>query len=470
MKRKIFIWFLPLFLFFSTTVHGTIKEEAIYYIMIDRFNNMDVHNDGKKNMNDLRFYQGGDLAGVTAKLDYIKEMGFTVVALSPVFKSERYDGQAIVDFEQMDEHFGTLDDFKELVKKAHEKEMKVIVDFHVKVSKKHPWLQDEEKKAWFKPNQSMLDLENEDVQTYVLERLTSFVKETNVDGFRFLHVDEAPPSFWGELTQRLKTERNDLYLLAEMAGENIEQYTHLSFDAFMNKDFALKVQKTFSKVDMSLAEVNAEEEAHIISYVEDYDMLRFTRVAVNQGQIPLTRIQLALTYMYTAKATPFVAYGMEIAIDGGEGANNHRVMNFGTSAELIEYVSNLAKIRKAYPALQTGSYEPIYEKEGVLVFKRSDKDDALLIALNNSQETKVINIKEEVIGEEKELRGLLVGGTIQSGDHGFDIVLDGETAELFVIAEQKGVNLFSLTAVLLIPILFIVFLFLANKRGKRTRG
>lgn len=57
--------------------------------MVDRFNNMDPTNDQDVNVNDPKGYHGGDLKGVTAKLDYIKDMGFTAIWLTPILKMNR---------------------------------------------------------------------------------------------------------------------------------------------------------------------------------------------------------------------------------------------------------------------------------------------------------------------------------------------------------------------------------------------
>ena len=71
----------------------------------------------------------GDLKGITEKLDYVKEMGFNAVWLNPVYKSPFKDGGYDVEnFFEIDEKFGTLDDFKDLIQKAHAMEIKIFMD------------------------------------------------------------------------------------------------------------------------------------------------------------------------------------------------------------------------------------------------------------------------------------------------------------------------------------------------------
>ncbi|GHD98044.1 pullulanase-type alpha-1,6-glucosidase [Streptomyces alanosinicus] len=124
-------------------------REQFYFVMPDRFANGDRSNDeggltGSRlstgyDPTDKGFYQGGDLKGLTRRLDYIKGLGTTAIWLAPIFKnrpvqgagadvSAGYHGYWITDFTQVDPHFGTNQDLKSLISKAHAKGMKVFFD------------------------------------------------------------------------------------------------------------------------------------------------------------------------------------------------------------------------------------------------------------------------------------------------------------------------------------------------------
>ncbi|WP_311315061.1 pullulanase-type alpha-1,6-glucosidase [Streptomyces naphthomycinicus] len=124
-------------------------REQFYFVMPDRFANGDRSNDrggltGSRlstgyDPTDKGFYQGGDLKGLTKRLDYIKGLGTTAIWLAPLFKnrpvqgtgadaSAGYHGYWITDFTQVDPHFGTNDDLAALISKAHAKGMKVFFD------------------------------------------------------------------------------------------------------------------------------------------------------------------------------------------------------------------------------------------------------------------------------------------------------------------------------------------------------
>ncbi|WP_442737865.1 pullulanase-type alpha-1,6-glucosidase [Streptomyces pseudogriseolus] len=126
-----------------------LTREQFYFVLPDRFANGDTKNDrggltGSRlthgyDPTDKGFYQGGDLKGLTRKLDYIKGLGTTAIWLAPIFKNQPvqgtgenasagYHGYWITDFTQVDPHFGTNQDLETLIDKAHAKGMKVFFD------------------------------------------------------------------------------------------------------------------------------------------------------------------------------------------------------------------------------------------------------------------------------------------------------------------------------------------------------
>ncbi|WP_086608747.1 alpha-amylase family glycosyl hydrolase [Erythrobacter donghaensis] len=126
-----------------------LEDEIIYFVLPDRFANGDTANDrgGLKggpfqhgfDPTHKGFYHGGDLKGLTAKLDYIQGMGVTAIWFAPIFKnkpvqgrpgeeSAGYHGYWVTDFTQVDPHFGTNAEFKAFVDAAHARGMKVYMD------------------------------------------------------------------------------------------------------------------------------------------------------------------------------------------------------------------------------------------------------------------------------------------------------------------------------------------------------
>lgn len=113
------------------------RTVPVYQFITDRFADGDPTNNEKQyggyDLYKVDARHGGDFKGITDKLDYIKSLGYTAIWISPVFQNRynSYHGYGQLDFTLLDERFGTLEDFREMVDTAHSKGMYVIVDIIV---------------------------------------------------------------------------------------------------------------------------------------------------------------------------------------------------------------------------------------------------------------------------------------------------------------------------------------------------
>ncbi len=122
--------------------------QTMYFVLTDRFANGSTANDSGGlvggpeisgfNPASISGYHGGDFAGMTAKLDYLKKLGVTAVWVTPPFKNKAvqvdgtgYHGYWITDFLQIDPHFGTNEEYREFIKQAHARGLKVFMDIIV---------------------------------------------------------------------------------------------------------------------------------------------------------------------------------------------------------------------------------------------------------------------------------------------------------------------------------------------------
>jgi len=139
---------------------GFNSEDAIYLITPDRFANANPENDiqpnlreQKINRNDNYARHGGDIQGITNHLDYIDDMGFTAIWSCPLrtndMKRGSYHGYAITNHYEVDPRFGTLDEYKTLVKEADKRGLKFIMDQIVNhCGLYHWWMDDLPFKDW----------------------------------------------------------------------------------------------------------------------------------------------------------------------------------------------------------------------------------------------------------------------------------------------------------------------------------
>ncbi len=111
------------------------RDEVIYQLIVDRFNNGDINNDFNVDTRSMSRYHGGDWQGIIDKLDYLQELGVTTLWISPPVKNVEedadfasYHGYWTVDFIKHNPHFGDLATLRRLSNELHKRGMKLILD------------------------------------------------------------------------------------------------------------------------------------------------------------------------------------------------------------------------------------------------------------------------------------------------------------------------------------------------------
>ena len=138
---------------------GFSSVDAVYLITPDRFANGDPGNDHNALMGDKLdrsepgARHGGDLRGITQRLNYIAGMGFSAVWLNPVLENRQpdhsYHGYAITDFYRVDPRYGSNEDYRQLARTAKRRGIGLIMDMIVNhVGDRHPWLKDMPTTDW----------------------------------------------------------------------------------------------------------------------------------------------------------------------------------------------------------------------------------------------------------------------------------------------------------------------------------
>lgn len=112
------------------------KEAVVYEIYPVSFK--DSNGDGK-----------GDLRGIISKLDYLKDLGVNVIWICPIYESPGMDnGYDISNYYAINPSFGTMEDFDELLKEAHARDLKIMMDLVLNhTSDKHPWFMESRSSA-----------------------------------------------------------------------------------------------------------------------------------------------------------------------------------------------------------------------------------------------------------------------------------------------------------------------------------
>ena len=209
----------------------------IYHLLIDRFNGGWQTPPKSENV-----FCGGNLQGVIEKLDYIKGLGFNAVMLSPIFKSANYHGYHTLNFDEVDPHLGTWEDYQRLLDTAHAKGIKIICDFvpnHcwyeapvfveslLKNGGKHrDWFfyTDENSDAFVSflgfGDLPKFNLTNPEVVSFMVDKAERLAR-MGVDAFRIDHALGQPHEFLKKLREGVQAVRNDIVVFGEVWAQGI---------------------------------------------------------------------------------------------------------------------------------------------------------------------------------------------------------------------------------------------------------
>jgi neopullulanase len=356
---------------------GFSSADVLYLIMTDRFAEGNMQDDPPGDDRAApRGWHGGDLAGIEAHLDYLKQLGVTAVWTTPVDSNgampEAYHGYAATDLYAVDAHFGGLEAYRQLSAALHARGMKLVIDLvpnHVGVE--HPWVADPPAPAWFHGTlgehltaahdfyrlidphatpgswraitdgwftDDMPDLNQSNplVAQYLIENALWWVERANLDGIRldtFPYVDRA---FWHDFNAQLHRVYPRLTTVGEIFHRDPEVTSyfaggvaHQGIDTGLDTPFdfpvyfalrdALAHDKPMTVLDDALREdALYPHPERLVFFIGNHDTTRFLSEAGGSE----ARLKLALGLLATLRGMPQIYSGDEIGMSGGADPDN----------------------------------------------------------------------------------------------------------------------------------------------------
>lgn len=295
----------------------------------------------------------GDLPGITQKLDYLQRLGVGALWLTPIFASPSEHGYDTTDYYKINPAFGTEADLIELVRAAHERHIRVLLDYVVAhTSSKHPFFKDafanpKSKYAdwyvWNNPGHTQyeaysgvqemphLNHDNPEVQKYLLDVAKYWIQKANIDGYRCDYALGVPHAFWKKLRAEIKPLNPDFLLLGEVydyAMSTIAPYYDNEFDATFDfpiyrdiegsetgvNDNLLLGIKDPQLLDGSLVaeQVLFPSGAQRVIFISNHD----TNRVMSKVNDDVQRAKLGALLLLTQSGTPMIYYGEEIGMRG----------------------------------------------------------------------------------------------------------------------------------------------------------
>ncbi len=424
-----------------------VKHAVFYQIFPDRFAKSQTarkrlhHHDRWEDWHaipTLQGYKGGDLWGVTEKLDYIQDLGINAIYFTPIFQSASNHRYHTHDYYQVDPMLGGNDAFQALLEESHRRDIKVVLDgvfnhssrgfffFHdvLENGPHSPWVD------WFKVydwpvnayngnypanyegwdgNRALpvFNHDNSEVREYIMEIAEYWIK-FGVDGWRLdVPFEIKTPGFWQEFRDRVKAVNPEAYIVGEVWGDSCQWLDGTQFDGVMNYLFTgptiafvagdrvdiaqvqgrdyqpyppLFAAEYAEKIRALLALYNWEIQLTQLNLLASHDTARLLSIA--GGDQP--SVELSTLLLLTFPGAPSIYYGDEVGLPGALDPDSRRGFppESDWNYKIFECHRQLIALRHAHPALRAGDYKTLHAEGTVYVFVRSLGDDELIIAVN----------------------------------------------------------------------------------------
>ncbi len=474
----------------------------LYFMLVDRFSNGNIENDNPVidvEVDAKANYYGGDLDGIINKIDqeYFTNLGINTIWLSPITqnpyyaeteypyphrKYSGYHGYWPISCTEIDTRFGDGKKLKLLVKKAHDKNIKVLLDFvsnHVHknnpVIKQNPnWatnliledgrenirIWDEQRlTTWFDRFLPTIDYSIPEAVNLMTDSALFMLKEYNLDGFRHDATKHIPSIFWRTLTKKIKHEMPEkkIYQIGETFGsrELIGSYVNngqldgqfdfnLYFDA--REVFAID-SISFKKLNNSLYEsffyygnhslmgnitgnhdiprfISFASEA--IDFNEDAKEAGWKRNIKIKNVVGYDKLKMLTCFIMTIPGVPVIYYGDEIGMIGAGDPDNRRPMIFNNlntyQLDVIQDVKKIIELRKSRISLIYGDFNLLNVNKSIYIYKRKFLDETTIVLFNKSKNEINIEINQNLNGFKSNFDSKITSNVITLKPYSFEIL------------------------------------------------
>lgn len=374
----------------------------------------------------------GDIRGIIDHLDYIRDLGIDVIYLTPIFKSDSSHKYDTIDYYQIDPSFGTAEDLRELVQKAHQYGMKVVLDAvfnhtgrdffafkdileNKEKSKYLDWyfidkfpLDNESGQApnfkcfGYYSGMPKLNLKNPEVEKYVTDVACYWIKECDIDGWRMDVGDEISHYFWKHFRRAVKAVKKDALIIGEIwhyAGdflEGDEWDTVMNYPFYLNlidllADEKIGVSRFIQNLGYMKGRLNKKCYPLMWNLIDSHDTARFLHLCNNKQ-----KLHLAAAFQLLMPGMPMIYYGDELAMPGANDPDCRRGMYWDEEYrdnEMLEWYKRLIQVRRTHACIVEGELAETItrDEDGTIVLIRKNTEETIALIFNCSNDTKEFN-------------------------------------------------------------------------------
>ncbi len=372
----------------------------------------------------------GDFRGIIDHLDHIQDLGIDVIYMTPSFKSNSCHKYDTIDYYEIDPSFGTKEELKELVQKAHDRGMKVVMDavfnhtgkefFAFKdilekgeKSKYLDWYYIDElplKGKWGEiPNflcfgyyggMPKLNLKNPEVEKYITDIACYWIRECDIDGWRLDVGDEISHFFWKRFRRAIKAVKKDMLIIGEIwhyAGDFLEGD---EWDTVMNYPFYLNLIDLLADEKISVSQFvqnlgylkgRLHKKCYPLMWnlIDSHDTARFLHLCKDNKK----KQHLAAAFQLLLPGMPMIYYGDEYAMPGANDPDCRRGMYWDEEyqdKEMFEWYKRLLQVRKAHTCIVEGELAEAItrDEDETIVLIRKNGEETIALIFNCSNHTK----------------------------------------------------------------------------------
>jgi cyclomaltodextrinase len=429
-----------------------VKEAVFYQIFPDRF----ARNTSKPAPKGIHFkawgsppeeqgFQGGDLFGITEKLDYLQELGVTAIYLNPIFSSAANHRYHAYDYMQVDPLLGGDQALRLLLDQAHQRLIRVVLDgvfnhcgrgfwafhhllengpaspyfdwFTVYDYPLRPYLDTGILKSgkarpnyacwWGIPALPKFNIHNAGVRDYLL-KVARYWLEFGIDGWRLDVPEEIQDdSFWREFRQVVKTANPEAYIVGEIWHPAQHYLQGDMFDAVMNYVITGPILSFFGAGSLNPSWQHSEIKIHPLDgpdFAREIEqMLALYPWEIHFAQMNMLdshdmpralwllggdkkALQLSVLCQMSMPGAPCVYYGDEIGLAAGGDPYCREAFPWQQPErwdnDLMAFYQSAIALRKAYPALRTGDFRLVHSEKRTVAYLRSLEAQTVLAAFN----------------------------------------------------------------------------------------
>lgn len=381
-----------------------------------------VYNASIYEVNVRQYTQEGTFKAFENHLQRLKDLGVDILWFMPVHpigevnrKGTLGSYYSVKDYLAINPEYGTIDDFKSVVTKAHELGMKVIIDWvanHTShdavLMKDHPewYVRDSTGKVvspfdW--TDVAKLDYSKKELREYIINAMVYWIKDINIDGFRCDVAAEVPTDFWNEARVELDKVK-PVFMLAEAAKPELQQF---AFDADYDWDFHHRMNQ-IAKGKETVVNLEKCMLNTIATYPKNTIKMNFI-TNHDENSWNGTEFERLGEGVKTFAALTFVVPGMPLIYSGQEVGLNKRLKFFERDAigwkdslELTSFYKKLIELKKNNSVLAAGLKGADIERvkssndSSIFAFVRKNETEKMFALFNLTSKSQKISLDGEV--------------------------------------------------------------------------